>query len=75
MKPISKERFEAFIAYTRQTPAAGAFSSELEWYASDNEVLLATIILDIDGEFSTIFLGRDEDLKFRCINFPKIFKK
>lgn len=75
MKPISKERFEAFIAYTRQPPAAGVFSSELEWYASDNEVLLATIILDLDGEFSTIILGRDMNLKFRCINFPMIFKK
>jgi DNA-directed RNA polymerase subunit F len=75
MKPISKERFEAFIAYTRQPPAAGVFSSELEWYASDNEVLLATIILDLDGEFSTIILGRDADLKFRLINFPMIFEK
>lgn len=75
MKPISKERFEAFIAYTRQPPAAGEYSRELEWYASDNEVLLATIIIDFEDEFSAVILGRDVDSKFRCINFPMVFQK
>jgi len=49
-------------------------SKELEWYASDNEILLATIIIDLDDEFSTIILGRDADSKYRCINFPVIFE-
>lgn len=74
MKPIAKERFEALIAHTRQPPAAGVCSKELEWYASDDEILLATIIIDLDNEFSTTILGRDADSKYRCINFPMIFE-
>ena len=75
MNPTTKERFEALVAYTRNPLAAGITSKELEWYASDNETLLATIIVDVDNEFTAIILGRDTDLKYHCINFPRMFEK
>lgn len=74
LQNIKKERFEAFVAYTRNPLAAGIISKELEWYASDNEILLATIIVDIDKEFAVIILGRDRDLKYHCINSSMIFE-
>ncbi len=74
MNLITKERFNALVAYTRNPLAAGILSKEIEWYASDNEILLATIIVDLDNEFTAIILGRDADLKYHCINFPMMFE-
>lgn len=74
MTPISKDRFEALVAYTRSPNATGAHSIELEWYADSKEILLATIIVDFDNEFTAIILGRDANRKFHCINFPVMFK-
>ena len=74
MFPIQKERFEALVAYTRSPFAAGVMSKELEWYSSNDEELLATIIVDIDNEFTAIILRRDASLKYCCINFPTLFK-
>ncbi len=73
MHPISKERFEALVAYTRQPFADGITSKELEWYANENEILLATVIVDCDAEYSSIILGRDVDLKYKCVNLPVLF--
>ena len=75
MIPIRKERFEALIAYTRNPLAGGVLSKEIEWYASNNEVLLATIIIDLDHEFTAIILGRDADLKYRCIYYSASFEQ
>ena len=75
MIPIRKERFEALIAYTRNPLAAGVLSKEVEWYASDNEALLATIIIDVDNEFTAIILGRDADLKYHCIDSSMPFEQ
>ncbi|MDD4906541.1 MAG: hypothetical protein PHD39_10330 [Methylobacter tundripaludum] len=47
MRSVDKERFEALIAYTRNPLAVGILSKEVEWYASNNEALLATIITDL----------------------------
>lgn len=66
MHPIRRERFEALVGYSR-LPHAAAISKELEWYANDGEWLLATILVDYEGEFATIILGRDADQRFRCI--------
>lgn len=63
---IRKERFEALVGYSR-LPHAATITKELEWYASINEVLLATILIDYEGEFAVIILGRDSDLRYRCI--------
>jgi hypothetical protein len=68
MRPLEKERFEALIAYTRNPLAAGVLSKEVEWYASDNEVLLATIIIDFDNEFTSIILAKNADFKYYCID-------
>jgi hypothetical protein len=75
MNHTTKERFEALVAYTRNPLAAGITSKELEWYASDNEILLATIIFDIDNEFMAIILSRDADLKYHCISCSMMFEK
>ena len=75
MIPIRKERFEALIAYTRNPLAGGVLSKEIEWYASNNEVLLATIIIDLDHEFTAIILGRHADLKYRCIYYSTSFEQ
>ncbi len=75
MRTIEKERFEALIAYTRNPLAAGVLSKEVEWYASDNEALLATIIIDVDNEFTAIILGRDADLKYHCIDSSMPFEQ
>lgn len=74
MLPIEKERFEALIAYTRNPLAAGILSKEVEWYASNNEALLATIIIDLDNEFTVIILGRDADLRYYCIHSSMPFE-
>lgn len=66
MYPIRRERFEALVGYSR-LPHAVATSKELEWYASENEILLATILIDYEGEFAAIILGRDTDQRYRCI--------
>lgn len=66
MHPIRNERFEALVGYSR-LPHAKIMSKELEWYASVDEVLLGTILLDYEGEFVAIILGRDEDQKFRSL--------
>ena len=75
MIPIRKERFEVLIAYTRNPLAAGILSKEVEWHTSDNEALLATIIIDLDNEFTAIILGRDADLKYHCIDSSMPFEQ
>lgn len=68
MKPIKMQRFEALVGYSR-LPHAIAMSKEIEWYASADETLLATILLDYsDCDFTVIILGRDSDLRYRCID-------
>lgn len=66
MHSIRKERFNALVGYSR-LPHAAAMSVELEWYASNDEALLATILVDYENEFAAIILGRDADLRYRCI--------
>lgn len=67
MKPLKKQRFEALVGYSR-LPHAFAMSEEIEWHASADETLLATILLDYsDHDFTVIILGRDSDLRYRCI--------
>ena len=66
MHPIRRERFDALVGYSR-LPHAAAITRELEWYASDGEILLATILVDYEGEFAAIILGRDADQRYRCI--------
>jgi hypothetical protein len=73
MQNIKKQRFEALAGYSR-LPHAIAISKELEWYASKDEILLATILIDYDGEYISIVLGRDTDMRYRCIECLAAFK-
>ena len=43
-------------------------SDEVEWWATDEEELLGTIVLDIaDDDYVAIVLGRDIDHRYRCL--------
>lgn len=65
---ITPERFNAFVDWTR-APAVDFVSEELEWYADKFERVLGVVLLDtVDNDFAYIILGRDEALRFRCID-------
>lgn len=65
---LSKERFEAFIAYTRH-PNVLLISNELGYWADSNERVLGLLSFDlIDKDFSVVILARDEKRKFRAID-------
>lgn len=68
MHQIRKERFEALVGYSR-LPHASMMSLEVEWWASDEELLLGTVLHDFsDSDFLSILLGRDADSRYRCID-------
>lgn len=65
---IDIKRFNALAAHSR-SPAAAYVSRELDWFANDNETLLATLMLDtVDDDYVGIILGRDDAGRFRCID-------
>jgi hypothetical protein len=68
MKEISKSRFEAMAGYTRE-PGTALIVEELEWFASDNGVVLGLLARDrIDDDFSGMVLGRDSRGRFRAVH-------
>ena len=68
MKAISQERFNAFYMLTRH-PMAEVLAEELEWYADDEERVIATLFRDTtDDDYCYLLLARDETGKFRCID-------
>src|SRR5437879_6134852 len=58
VRAISRARWDALAAYCRK-PLARALSQELAWFEAEGERVLATLIVDPDGEFSGIILARD----------------
>src|SRR6266540_271554 len=58
MNDISKVRFDALASYARH-PLASFLSVELRWLEFADERVLATLILDTDGEFSGVILAQD----------------
>jgi len=67
---ITKQRFDAFAAYTRR-PEAMMISKEVAWFEVKN-VLLGIVLFDAsDGDFGGIVLGRDEVGRFRFIDDAK----
>jgi hypothetical protein len=55
------------VGYSR-LPHAAAISDEVEWWATDEEELLGTVVLDLEDEdFVSILLGRDVDNRYRCL--------
>lgn len=73
MKPLRQPRFDALAGYSR-LPHAVVLSKELEWWATEDESLLATILIDEDDEFFAIVLARDLDRRYRCIEVLGAFE-
>jgi hypothetical protein len=68
VRPMSHDRYEAFVAWTR-SPTAGAFADEKEFYSTIDEKIIGVVIADrIDGDFSYVCLGRDAKHRFRCVD-------
>ena len=66
MRLIAKVRFDALASYARH-PSAPLFGMELAWLASDDERVVATLIVDTDGEFSAQVLARDLKERYRWV--------
>ena len=65
---MPRERFNAFVDWTR-SPAVDFVSEELEWYSDSYERVLGVLLHDtVDDDFAYVILGRDETLRFRCID-------
>lgn len=68
VKKISKERYEAFVGYTRN-PWILNFVDEIEYWSDIKERIIGILHYDkVDNDFSISILGRDEKRKFRAIN-------
>lgn len=48
-------------------------SQELGWFATEDEHIIATLIVDTDGEFSGIILARDLAERFRWVSMTGYF--
>jgi len=68
VRPITRERYNAFVGWTR-SPIAPHMSKELEFFSDKDERLIGVILLDrSDRDFAYVTLGRDEKGRFRCID-------
>ena len=68
IKRIDSKRFEALAGHSR-SPAAAYVSKELDWFANDDESLIATLLVDlIDKDYVGVVLGRDEYGRYRCVD-------
>jgi hypothetical protein len=72
MKLISKARFDALASYCRD-PLAFALAAELAWLATADEQVLATLMIDLDGEFSAVVLARDLKERYRWVGATAFF--
>lgn len=72
MNDISKARFDALASYCRD-PLAAVLATELRWLEFAKERVLATLLLDTDGEFSVIILARDLKKRYRWIAMTDYF--
>lgn len=68
VKPLSRERFNAFVSWTR-IPITFDIGSELDWYSDTHERVHGVVVLDhTDMDFGYVVLGRDEVGRFRAID-------
>lgn len=68
IKPLSRERFNAFVNWTR-LPIVADIGTELHWYSDSDERVLGVVIIDhTDADFGYVVLGRDEVGRFRAID-------
>jgi hypothetical protein len=72
MRAISRARWDALAVYCRK-PLARVFARELAWFEAADERVLATLIVDTDGEFCGIVLARDLLERFRWVGATDYF--
>ncbi len=66
--PISAERYNAYVAWTR-SPIIASIGDEVEFYANSAETLIGVLILDLtDRDYGYVILGRDEKGRFRAVD-------
>lgn len=66
MRPISQARFDAMVTYARE-PLARYMMHEKAWFEAGREQVLGALVVDTDGEYSGVILGRDRDERYRAI--------
>ncbi|KAF1710238.1 glycosaminoglycan attachment protein [Pseudoxanthomonas sacheonensis] len=67
VKPLSQERFNAFVAWAR-SPIVAFVGKEVEYFSDLDERVLGVVVRDVtDGDFGYVILGRDEKQRFRAI--------
>lgn len=68
VKALSEARFNAYVSWSRLPPAR-MVSTELEWFADQDERVLGVVSIDhSDRDFAFVTLGRDEKGRFRAID-------
>jgi hypothetical protein len=73
MNDIPKVRFDALASYCRH-PAVSLVAKELQWLATPDERILATLLLDTDDQFSAVILARDLKERYRWISMTGYFE-
>jgi len=67
VKPLTRERYNAFVAWTR-SPIAVLAGEELEFFSTLDEQVIGVLILDrTDRDYGYVSLGRDGKGRYRCI--------
>lgn len=72
---LTRERYNAFVAWTR-SPIAQYMSEEVDFFTVSDESLIGVLILDFtDRDFGYVILGRDGKGRFRAIDVNASYKK
>lgn len=67
-KPLSRERYNAFIAWAR-SPIAKMVGIEVDFYSTVDEHVISVLVMDrTDRDYGYVTLGRDEKGRFRCVD-------
>lgn len=66
LRQISRSRSNILMSCGRQ-PEATLMFEELAWFETHDSRVLATVVIDADGEFSSVILARDGLERFRAI--------
>jgi hypothetical protein len=67
-KPLTRERYNAFVAWTR-SPVADAVGVEIAFYSTLDEHVLGVLVIDrADRDHGYIVLARDEKGRYRGID-------
>lgn len=72
IQSITKHRFDVLASYAR-APRSGALGVEVGWYEAIDAAVVATMILDTDGEYSSVLMAPDLALKYRWVGQTDFF--